>query len=526
MQNIVLVVGASGFVGKYLLTELVARGRNVRVASRKTVNLKSEQMQIIDIPDLTSLQYDWTAALQDVDCIVYLAARVHVMNDNHPQPLLAYRAVNKDAPIHLAKIACQKGVKRFVYLSSVKVMGESSERPFTEEDQPNPIDPYGISKLEAEQELLLIGKSSNLEVTIIRPPLVYGFGVKANFMELARIVELGLPIPIGAIQNKRSMVYIENLVDAIALVLEHPAAANEVFLVSDDEDISTPELARQLGVGFEKAVWLPNVPIEWLKIGAKLIRRTSTIQRLTESLQISSTKIKTNLGWTPPYTVSQGLLKTVESLKLERKKDLNQESESYDLTSVQIRYLNYRTIIEKFIALLLIFLSLPIVLILCILIKLDSKGPIFFIQKRIGYKSKTFNCFKFRTMKVGTPNISTEEMQKTGLNPITRIGYWLRRTSFDELPQILNILLGQMSFIGPRPALPMQDFVVQMRSKCGADNLPPGITGLAQVRGRDSLIDDEKVKLDYYYYRQLSFRQDMGILYETIYTILSNKGNK
>ena len=169
---------------------------------------------------------------------------------------------------------------------------------------------------------------------------------------------------------------------------------------------------------------------------------------------------------------------------------------------------------------------LIILLVLAVLIPIDSKGGIFFIQDRVGWCGRTFKCFKFRTMKIGTPNISTQEMQKIGLSPITRVGYWLRRTSLDELPQLLNIFMGQMSFIGPRPALPSQDFVIKMRRDYKVDMLLPGITGLAQVRGRDSLTDFEKVKFDYQYYQEFSFTQDLRILIETIKTVSSNKGNK
>jgi len=535
MKNTILIVGASGFIGKHLVSELILRGQRICITTRKPLGADSELTQIIDnselvqiinTPDLTSIEYDWTAALDDVGSIVYLAARVHVMNDNNPDPLAAYRAVNKDAPLHLARIAARMGVKRFVYLSSVKVMGESSERPLTELDQPNPTDPYGVSKLEAEEELLLLGETSGLEVSILRPPLVYGFGVKANFMRLVKLVSWGLPIPIGSIDNKRSMIYVENLVDAIVQTLRHPNAVNQVFLVSDGEDLSTPELVRQLAIGYAKVVWLPNISIKWLKTGAKLFNRTKEIQRLAESLQINTTKIQTTLGWIAPFTTSSALLKTVKLLRSSENKHCKRHGEKYTLTFRQNRYLKIRTMLEKIPAIMLIFFLSPILLILCILIKLDSAGSIFFVQERVGYKGKVFKCFKFRTMKIGTPNISTEEMQKIGLNPTTRIGYWLRRTSLDEIPQIINILLGQMSFIGPRPALPSQHFVIKMRHNYKVDMLLPGITGLAQVRGRDSLTDSEKVNFDYQYYQEFSFAQDMSILVETINTVSSNKGNK
>lgn len=535
MKNTILIVGASSFIGKHLVSELISRGQRICITTRKPLDADSELTQIINnselveiinIPDLTSLECDWTAILHDVGGIVYLAARVHVMNDNHPDPLVAYRAVNKDAPLHLAKIAAQTGVKRFVYLSSVKVMGESSKRPLTEMDLPNPTDPYGASKLEAEDELLALSRTSGLEVSILRPPLVYGFGVKANFMRLVKLVSWGVPIPIGAINNKRSMIYVENLVDAIVQTLQHPNAVNQVFLVSDGEDLSTPELVRQLAIGYDKVAWLPNVPIRWLKTCAKLLNRTSEIQRLAESLQVSTTKIQTTLGWVPPFTVSNALLKTVKLIRSNGVKYHNQRVKKYALTPIQNRYLKVRTVLEKIPAAMLLFLLSPILLMLCVLIKLDSAGSIFFIQERVGRKGKTFKCFKFRTMKMGTPNISTEEMQKIATSPITKIGHVLRRTSLDELPQILNILLGEMSFVGPRPALPRQDFVVLMRKNAGVDHLYPGITGLAQVRGRDNLSDEQKVKFDMEYLNNFSLLQDVNLLLATFFTVVSGHGNR
>ncbi len=190
------------------------------------------------------------------------------------------------------------------------------------------------------------------------------------------------------------------------------------------------------------------------------------------------------------------------------------------------RYRYFKGFLDYLFTLFLIPFFGFLFIIFSFLIMIDSSGGVLFIQNRVGFRGKIFKCYKFRTMKVGTPNVSTEDMQKLGLNPITRVGYWLRKTSLDELPQIINILLGQMSFIGPRPALPSQVSLLQMRQVQGVENILPGITGLAQVRGRDSLSDEEKVKLDTEYYHHFSFSLDMRILYETLHAVLSNKGNK
>ncbi len=188
-------------------------------------------------------------------------------------------------------------------------------------------------------------------------------------------------------------------------------------------------------------------------------------------------------------------------------------------------YFFIKRLLDLIFALVILLPLIPILFVVGIIIVLDSKGGVLFMQDRVGKEGQIFKCLKFRTMKIGTPNISTAEMLKAGISPITRIGFWLRKTSLDELPQIINILLGQMSFIGPRPALPSQEFVVLMRKNAGVDNLLPGITGLAQVRGRDDLSDAEKVKFDMEYVKNLSLHQDLSILFATILIIFSGRGN-
>jgi len=266
---------------------------------------------------------DWSDALTGVDTVVHLAARVHVMNDISSDPLSAFRQVNVAGTERLARMAAQAGVRRFIYISSVKVNGEGCEKPFTERDIPVPEDPYGVSKWEAEQALQKISAETGLEVVIIRPPLVYGPGVKANFLSLFKIVVRGIPLPLSSIENLRSFIYIGNLVDAIIKCVEHPDAVNKTFLVSDGQDVSTPDLIRRTAKALELPARLFPVPVSFMRLAGKLSGKGGVVNRLMGSLIVDSTKIRRDLGWKPPFTLEEGLAETARWFKRqysERKK--------------------------------------------------------------------------------------------------------------------------------------------------------------------------------------------------------------
>ncbi|MDP1614764.1 MAG: SDR family oxidoreductase, partial [Methylococcales bacterium] len=255
----VLVTGASGFVGKSLCAELLNQGHGV-VAAVRSIGSVVKNAEIVTVGEIDGAT-DWTDAFNGADVVIHLAARVHVMKDTALDPLTEFRKVNVEGTLNLAQQAVKAGVKRFIFISSIKVNGEATLSPsfspvnvrgvstaFSEVDIPNPQDAYGISKFEAEQGLLLIAQQTGLEVVIIRPPLVYGAGVKANFASMMRAVKRGIPLPLGAIHNKRSFVYVGNLVSFIIKCMDHPAAANEVFLVSDGHDLSTTELLQACAI--------------------------------------------------------------------------------------------------------------------------------------------------------------------------------------------------------------------------------------------------------------------------------------
>jgi UDP-glucose 4-epimerase len=320
---VILVTGASGFVGSAVLHHLDGAGQAVRGAYRHGVPSLPTSAQGVSVGELGAAQ-DWRAALDGVDAVVHTAARVHVMQDAASDPLAEYRRVNVAGTLNLARQAAASGVKRFVFLSSVKVNGEATPAPHSEgvreqfhaDDAPAPQDAYGISKWEAEQGLREIAAQTGMDVVIIRPPLVYGPGVRANFAAMMRWLARGMPLPLGAVtRNRRSLVALDNLVDLIVTCLSHPAAANQTFLVSDGEDLSTADLLRRMGLALGRPARLFPVPSVLLWAGATVLGRQGVCQRLCGSLQVDITKTRQVLGWSPPVNVDEGLRSTAEGFR-------------------------------------------------------------------------------------------------------------------------------------------------------------------------------------------------------------------
>lgn len=254
---------------------------------------------------------DWTEALQGIDTVIHLAARVHVMHDNSENPLEEFRKVNLHGTENLARQAVRAGVKRLVYVSSIKVNGEQTTgMPFAENDVPHPQDPYGVSKWEAEQALHRVAQETGLEVVIVRPPLIYGAGVKGNFISLFSALDKGLPLPLAGANNARSLVFVGNLVDALIRCATHPAAAGETYLVSDGADVSTAVLIQEIAHALHRTDRSFYFPPAVLRVIASLLGKSAQVDRLFGSLQIDNHKIREELGWTPPYTLQQGLAET------------------------------------------------------------------------------------------------------------------------------------------------------------------------------------------------------------------------
>nr|WP_297331836.1 SDR family oxidoreductase [Pseudoalteromonas sp.] len=314
MQRI-LMTGATGFVGSRLLELLACRTAYECVAViRGDGAHPSFLKKSIQIDDL-ACKRDWQDQLADVDVVIHCAARVHIMLDSEKDPLSCYRDVNVTGTMTLAKAAVANGVRRFVFISTVKVNGEGTipGYPFSSTDQVDPDDPYARSKLEAEQALLKLAHETGMEVTIIRPPLVYGPGVKANFRSMLNWVKKGLPLPLGAVNNLRSLVYIDNLCDLIITCIDHPKAKNEIFLVSDGEDLSISALLRKIAKAQGVSSRLISIPPSLLVLLSKLFGKQAQAQRLLGSLQVDMQKTKELLGWAPLVSLDEGIKRTVEA---------------------------------------------------------------------------------------------------------------------------------------------------------------------------------------------------------------------
>lgn len=302
----ILVTGSNGFVGKALCSRLHADGLPVRAAVR--LSTVAGQIGVGQLDGNT----DWSAALDGIVCVVHLAARVHVMDDPDGDPLAAYRQVNVAGSVNLARQAAARGVRRMVFVSSIKVNGEATgAHPFRADDTPAPVDPYGQSKLEAELALLALGRETGMEIVIVRPPLVYGPGVKANFLNLIKLVSKGIPLPLRSVRSRRSMVALANLVDLLKVCTTHPAAPGQVFLASDGVDLTIGELVGMIARAQGRRVWLVPVPLGLMRAGAALVGKSGIADRLLNSLQVDISKTRTTLEWRPVVLPKDAIFDTV-----------------------------------------------------------------------------------------------------------------------------------------------------------------------------------------------------------------------
>lgn len=311
----IAVSGANGFVGRSLCASLHDAGHDVIALVRRSANGGSRWAERLIHDDNFSSLAAGKPEFGPCDAFIHLAARVHVMHDRATDPLALYRAANVDGSMNAARAALRAGARRFVFVSSVKALGEGEPgRPWHEDDRPVPVDPYGISKREAEVALTDFGRANGMEVVVVRPPLVYGPGVRANFLGLMKAVRKGVPLPLGAVEARRSMVYVGNLADAIGLLATSGGPLNGVFHVTDGNDLSVAEMIRAIANALGQPARLIPVPVAWLRCAGKLFGQSARIERLTAPLRMECVRLHEELGWTPPWTVSQGLAQTVRGL--------------------------------------------------------------------------------------------------------------------------------------------------------------------------------------------------------------------
>lgn len=499
-----LVSGATGFVGNAVVQALLATGQPVVAAVRQlpsSTPLQHTNLHSYAVGKVNN-QTDWQPSLQGVHTVVHCAAQAHVMRDYAADVLAAYREVNVAGTLHLAQQAAVAGVQRFVFISSIGVNGNQSATPFTEAHAPRPHDAYGVSKLEAEQALMTVASQTSMEVVIIRAPLVYGPAAPGNFAKLVRWVQSGVPLPLGAVHNQRSLVALDNLVSFVLLCADRkrsPQAANQVFLVADDEDVSTTTLLRKVA----EAAGLPSrllpVPPWLLRAGASLLGKRAVAERLLGNLQVDATKARTLLGWRPVVTMHQQLSAMFPAQAMPY-------ATGYTHSRPILRLLD---VIFAATGLLVLW---PVLLLVCVAGWFDTRAPIF-AQERVGRYQRPFILLKFRTMRLGTAHVPSHLASSAS---ITRLGALLRRTKLDELPQLWNVLLGQMSLVGPRPGLYNHHELTEARAAYGVYNARPGITGLAQLSGIDMSTPELLAQTDAHMLRELNLSNYLKFILLTI----------
>lgn len=308
------VVGANGFIGRSIVSSLASANYTVEAVTRRKVSLPSRRVRAAYPSELHSSVPESCYQKTDADVVVFAAGRAHQMKDNADDPLAQFRTVNVDLALDYANAAKKAGVRRFIYISSIGVNGPGSENPYSEESVPAPADPYAVSKYEAEQALQKCFEGSGTDLVIVRPPLVYGPQAPGNFGTLAKLVSSGFPLPLGSIKNVRSFIYLENLADFIRVCVSHPKAGNQTFVVSDNDDVSTTDLLREMYSALGKKARLVPVPVSLLRLMARFIGKADAVDKLCCSLSVDSSKARTMLDWSPPYSLREGVFASM-SLK-------------------------------------------------------------------------------------------------------------------------------------------------------------------------------------------------------------------
>lgn len=511
----VVVTGASGFVGQALMEHLLECGDEVIAVSRSEP-LRVEGVSWIAFEEFLACS---KVHLSGVQAVYHLAGRAHVKSRRSQdlnQEWKWMREANTQLTRRVAEATFAHSGARLVLLSTIGVHGQSTPPGVSlhEESPFSASSPYAVSKLDAEVAVMHAALAWGGAYAIVRAPLVYGGGAPANFGALARVAKLPLPLPFGEATEERAMIGVRNLAVFLRLVATHPGAGNRSWVIADDPPQSTRSIVGLLRAARGAPDRLVKVSPQLLRGLFRLVGRADRIEQLFGALAVDIRRAREDLGWYPPYPPIDNL----------RVADLTTRPLPHSLNTGQRLYLSFRGFLERALAAMMLLALAPLLLSVALAIVLQSPGKPLFVQQRAGQHHRPFRIYKFRTMRVGTPALSTEEMQRSGLNPTTGLGVWLRRTSLDELPQLVNVVRGEMSLVGPRPALLTQEVVLRGRERAGVHQLRPGITGLAQITGRDDLPDAEKIRRDTTYLRHLGPATDLILLLYTLRRVVKARG--
>lgn len=496
----IAITGANGFVGRATLSAAVRRGHQPVPIVRRPHGLSGE----VVAGDLSERSVPLSAIL-GADAIIHLSARTHSMNDRREDAGELYHRANVVATQRVVRSAKAAGIKRFVFMSSIKAVGEWSTagEPLSPDTRPRPEDDYGRSKLAAEQVVRNECESANIDWVIIRPPLVHGAGAKGNLHLLARLVRSGIPLPFGSVRNRRSIISVINLADAAVLACVAPGTSRRVLHLAD-LTVSTPDLIRAIGASLGRPASLFPFPASLMAAAAALVGRKGLADRLLGSLELDTAESIAALGWSfaisPECALGQTLI------------DPRKPGGGGKNAAIPLRRKVLQRALDIGVALALAPIAIPICVLLCAIIRLETPGAPLFAQTRVGRFEKPFRLFKLRTMYADTGDRASHLVDRKRITPFGAI---LRRTKLDELPQLLNILNGSMSLIGPRPCLPGQTELIEERRKRGLFSIRPGITGAAQVAGIDMSDPKALVLAEEQGAANRSFTNDIRLLIKT-----------
>lgn len=475
----ILVTGATGFVGAACANELAHAGHDVVRGTRRTVTAPLQAENWLNHGDLTH-PVDWPRLLSGFDAIVHCAGLASVSGEDAEARA---NAVNVAATANLAEGAAQAGVRRFVFLSSALAGAQSIDSH------------YARSKLDGERRIEDIAARSGMAWVILRPPMVYGSQASGNFARLLAMVRRGLPLPLGCATAEKSFIGIDNLASAVSAAVTHDAAADKKFFVADAEKSSTAGLVRKIAVGLNRPARLMPIPMSAMRLLGRATGKEREIRSLFDPLTVDISSIQNTLDWKPPLTFDQGIMQAVAGSDAAQK-SLHPMKRALDVIA----------------SLAGLALTWPIMALAMLAVRAETPGAPLFQQVRLGQYKKPFTLYKIRSMHTGVKNDATHMLP---VSAITRVGRFLRRSKIDELPQLINVLRGDMSLVGPRPCLPSQSALIEARERLGVFDLRPGMTGLAQVRGIDMSDAERLAAIDLEYKQTATTTLDLKLIAAT-----------